>query len=201
MSELAYQEKAEYEVEPFTQERPAGTSQFPFASRRKDDLRDNPIVAFYRDHPAYSGSVPQDLKRSPTLVDQEVAARKPTNPFPQAAPRLMTRSTFVVRQKWEASVLEVGSDSFTASLTDLTGEESDEVAEFDVGDVAKDDLKLLEPGAVFYWSIGYYTNDEGTVRRTSEIRFRRLPSWSTSDINRAESKAKEMLEALGDIRA
>jgi hypothetical protein len=82
----------------------------------------------------------------------------------------------IISQKWEGYVIKINNNSFTARLTDLMSGSSGEKAEFPLEKVSKDDLKLVVPGAIFYWFIGHKEN--GIY--TSILRFRRLPIyWST----------------------
>lgn len=87
------------------------------------------------------------------------------------------RSSFKMLQQWEGAVTSRGVDSFWAELVDLTSSTKDrEVVELPLDEISADDLAILRPGAVFYWSIGYEINAAGTIKRTSEIRLRRLPN-------------------------
>ena len=104
---------------------------------------------------------------------------------------------FVALEKWEGCVSEVGKDSFVAVLADLRKTNADEEAEFPFAEVPPDDLELLVVGAVFYWTIGYHTRPGGTRSHSSEIRFRRLPPWSESDLEDAAKRAQEWKAALG----
>ncbi len=107
---------------------------------------------------------------------------------------------FKVLQKWEGYVLEVGEDTFTARLFTLLGEGAERgselVAEIYINAVPKEDRKLIEEGAVFYWSIGISSRG-GTDRKSSIIRFRRLPAWSEREIADAYAEAAR-LKALFD---
>lgn len=100
---------------------------------------------------------------------------------------------FILLQEWEGYVQTVSDEKFTASLFDLTRrrEIEDEEADFSIDDLTEDDKKLLKPGAVFRWLIGYRSIG-GTKERTSKIVFRRLPQWTESDFKAAEAKAKDI---------
>jgi len=104
---------------------------------------------------------------------------------------------FIVLQSWEGCVLSVSPDSFVARLVDSKHIRPDEEAEFDVNELTEDDRELLEPGAVFYWSIGYYDKPSGQRIRASEIRFRRLPAWTKEELKEARDHAKRLSEQLG----
>ncbi len=104
---------------------------------------------------------------------------------------------FIVLQSWEGYVLSVSVDSFVARLVDSKHIRPDEEAEFDVNELTEDDREMLEPGAVFYWSIGYYDKPSGQRIRASEIRFRRLPAWTKEELKEAREHAKRLSEQLG----
>lgn len=200
MSDLAIQEKNELEVESFTQELSLErTSSIRVSTGRKRNILEISENDVYRDRPSYTGIAPQQPSANPTEAGQNTLPVKAEEPITDGVPFVVLGSNFVVRQKWEGVVLEVNAESFSVRLFDLSSDERDEEAELDLSEVSREDLKLVEPGAVFYWSIGYYTTGDGQVQRTSQIRFRRLPAWSKSELERAEVRAKELLEALGDI--
>jgi hypothetical protein len=85
-------------------------------------------------------------------------------------------------QSWEGRVVEVCNDSFLALLTDLTMPGTEEQVELDLDEVSPDDSSLVAPGAIFYWSIGYLVEPSGARSRSSQLRFQRLPRWSTKDV-------------------
>ena len=59
-----------------------------------------------------------------------------------------------------------------------------------------EDLDLLEPGAVFYWNIGYRDRPSGR-ERISTIRFRRLPVWTADELKVADQEAARVREKIG----
>jgi hypothetical protein len=100
-------------------------------------------------------------------------------------------------QKWEGTVLDRGKDSFLARLTDRNRVGPDEEAEILLDEVSEDDLPLVTPGAVFYWSIGYYVGTNRQKRRISVIRFRRLPAWTEEELRLANQQAEHLRDLLG----
>jgi|GEM_PF-4688112 len=103
----------------------------------------------------------------------------------------------IALQQWECVVLDIGPEYFSARLHDLTADNPEEEAEFSVEDIKEDDLDLLRSGAVFYWSVGYYTSTSGQKMRTSIIKFRRLPAWCERELALIEQGAKELGRAIG----
>lgn len=131
--------------------------------------------------------------RVPQLVESPTFAPVVPRERPIKSP-----DRFVALEKWEGCVVEVGKDSFTALLTDLRGAVADQEAEFPILDeVSPEDIDLVQPGAVFYWTIGYHSKPGGTRSHSSEIRFRRLPSWSEAEIADAKRIAAGWKKALG----
>lgn len=121
------------------------------------------------------------------------------NPAPAVVARLAaatyrpsSSTRFDLRQQWEGAVTAVGVDSFSASLRDLTDPTvSEETAELFLEDVGESDRDLIEPGAVFYWSVGYEDTPRGRERK-SIIRFRRLPGWGRQQMNSVKAKSDEL---------
>ena len=100
-------------------------------------------------------------------------------------------------QKWEGTVLSKGRDSFHARLVDRNRVGPDEEAEILLDEVSEDDLPLVAPGAVFYWSIGYHTGTNRQKKRVSIIRFRRLPAWTEKELQQANEQADRLRDSLG----
>jgi hypothetical protein len=125
------------------------------------------------------------------MLERSYNRRMPIAANPPGAER------FSVIQKWEGYVLEVMEDAFWARLHTLVGEAEDLDAEILLNAVDRDDLSLVEPGAVFYWSIGYRDDENAQRTQASSIRFRRLPAWSSVDQIRADA-IEEKLKHLFD---
>ena len=105
---------------------------------------------------------------------------------------------FEVRQQWEGTVSEVGDSEFVAVLADLTEPtRAREQAVFSLDEVPDEDHELVVPGGVFYWSIGYERGRGGQKKSTSLIRFRRLPAWTTREIDAVHREARELLNDFG----
>lgn len=125
----------------------------------------------------------------------------------RTAPRLLpvpmdsqgvSADTLIPLQAWEGAVLNVGLDSFIARLVDTAGEHPDEEIELSKDELSPFDLDLLEPGAIFYWTIGYRQQlPVGARERVSRIRFRRLPAWSSAELTAARERADALAHDLG----
>lgn len=100
-------------------------------------------------------------------------------------------------QKWQGVVLSVEKEFFSAKLINLTDTGYDEEAEFPIEEITYEDIELIKPGAIFYWSIGYHHSRSGQRTRFSQIRFRRLPSWSKEELETAKSEAKQIRDFIG----
>jgi hypothetical protein len=107
-------------------------------------------------------------------------------------------ASLVVLQTWEGYVSDVGDETFSAKLADLTDEANltPEVVEFSLDDVDPDDRELVRLGGVFRWIIGYREQPFGRRERVSSLVFRRLPCWTAEDLARAESESQAMADAF-----
>jgi len=114
---------------------------------------------------------------------------------PQPRP---VKEYFKALQKWEGVVIEVGQDTFLAKLVPITGEASNQEADIYIEEVEQEDHVLIEPGAVFYWTIGYLDRPSGRLR-ASIIRFRRLPVWAKRELETVDAKTNELRE-LFDVQ-
>lgn len=151
-------------------------------------------------------------RASPTVPDaprEEALFRSPTaSKFPFALPLTVAASTTIDRRRtqreiishhWECTVLSVGATSFAAALRSLRDPiDSEKEADIPIEAVTPDDVELLEAGAIFYWTIGYEISAGGTRRRTSQLKFRRLPAWTKKDIARVRERGKELFEMFGE---
>jgi hypothetical protein len=116
-------------------------------------------------------------------------------------PRVMTRdhsSTvgFILLQKWDGVVVEADQDTFTAKLLDARGNAAPQNATFARAELSNDEQELIEPGAPFVWTVGYKQRG-GTRERSSVMYFRRLPTWSASELEAAETRAQTLRKTIG----
>jgi hypothetical protein len=95
-------------------------------------------------------------------------------------------------QQWEGYVLQILKDSIWVRLVDLTHRGPDEETEIPFEEIEQEDRKLIRPGAVFYWNIGYLDLYSGQRLRVSIIRFQRLPAWRKEEINGARKEAERL---------
>lgn len=107
-----------------------------------------------------------------------------------------TRSKFQVLQKWEGVVEQFDGNIIQVKLTDLTSGGTDEEAELEIQDVSKDDRKLVKEGAMFYWSIGYDMQLDGQIKKSSFIKFKRLPRIDPIEFNSIHDRAKELEDKI-----
>jgi hypothetical protein len=98
-------------------------------------------------------------------------------------------------QRWVGHVIAIEKDKFFSRLDDLTNPGTYEIAELDISDVSPDDFKLLQKGAIFYWSIGETMNN-GQLKKESIIRFKRESQWTDHEIDSIEERTKEMMKNL-----
>jgi hypothetical protein len=106
---------------------------------------------------------------------------------------------FMVLKAWIGEITEVTKDSVWAALAeqDVPGRYV-EVVEIPFEEFAPADMPLVELGATFYWTIGYDKTPGGTLKRTSEVRMRRMPTWSKARVESIRAKASQLLELLSD---
>lgn len=106
--------------------------------------------------------------------------------------RAKSKIKFKVLQKWEGIVEEFDGDFLQVRLIDLTNGGTDEEAELSIDDIPNDDISLVKEGAMFYWNIGYETEKDGQVKKTSFVKFKRLPKIDPKQFNIIHDRAKEL---------
>ena len=105
------------------------------------------------------------------------------------------KGSFKMLQQWDGRVVEIRGSEFTAIITDKTNPDvEDQFVAVDTEDITPNEVTLIEPGAVFYWSIGFFDYPGRGRSRESRIRFRRLMGPSKADIARSEKIGKKFAE-------
>ena len=100
-------------------------------------------------------------------------------------------------QEWEGVVDWVENGEFGARLFDLTSASAEaEETEFSFDEVSRDDLGLVVPGAVFYWTIAREINESRRLRHITMLRFRRLPAGRSARRVDVEQEAEWLSEQL-----
>jgi hypothetical protein len=100
-------------------------------------------------------------------------------------------------QLWEGCVLCVYEERFKAKIIDKTDKETpDEEVIIPIQEIDSDDLRLLKPGAIFYWSMRYAKRPGDGKRRESVIRFRRLINLSQTQLKTAKEEALRLEKLL-----
>ena len=106
--------------------------------------------------------------------------------------------SFKLLQLWEGRVIRVSEDNVVALISDETDRnQPEEEVVLDIEEFEPDDLSLLKPGAVFYWSIGYAELRGRPRTRSSRIRLRRLPGWTDAEIQRAKKEGARLAQIFG----
>ena len=177
------------EVETPFELRPPGS----LASVSKEDLSNGVATSPYL---RLTAKPSKQVSPDPQRSNQ---AGLPSSPFARVFSSGVDRSPKqTIFHYWECSVERIEQDTFIATLRSLRDDsESEKEAEIPIDEVSPDDLELLAPGAIFYWSIGYQTSPAGTRTRFSSLRFRRLPAWNRKDLARVEAGGNDLFEMFG----
>lgn len=145
-----------------------------------------------------------DLDRGPIRnVDSESTETPPKLPRPSRAPHLRRnnfgRRSATALSHWEGVVEAIGEHGFDARLIPYEDgvplRTRVELASFDFDElVDESDVKLVKPGAVFYWTIARSRNAAGTVANASIVRFKRSPAPAKSRRDAAEREARRIMD-------
>jgi hypothetical protein len=102
---------------------------------------------------------------------------------------------------WEGVVEKLTEGGFRARLVPFRNGQADraaiEYADFSNEELTEADLDLIEPNAVFYWTIAKRRNAAGTVTNESLVRFRRLAQPTAYEQQLAAHEADDLLESIG----
>lgn len=134
----------------------------------------------------------------PLMEPGSAKTRAPLDAFvvsQEPRPHVVVDSAVSV-QAWEGEVLEVYEESFSVKLIDKTDRGAqDAFTEIDLSEIDQDDLDLVRPGAIFYWYVSYEHRASGK-KRSSMMRFRRMPAWTADDLKRTEAYADDLFSSL-----
>jgi hypothetical protein len=160
------------------------------------------VVGWPRSSPPLSRLPNSENRDGPsTLGPQKITPPKPSSAV--IRPRDFGKRSLQPLSHWEGVVEQVWHDRFRGRLVPLTTGHRDrgrvEFTEFSLDDLANEsDRDLVQPGAIFYWTIAKGKNVAGTLTNISLVRFRRVPPLSRQKQERARIEAEELLLSLGD---
>ncbi len=110
----------------------------------------------------------------------------------KAKPTIETMTTPL--QVWEGKVQFV-DDEFNAIdviLSDKSGRLPDHSARISLEWITDQDHDLVKPGAIFYLIL-YKEKKRGSLKNSQELRFRRLPNWSRSQLTKITQESERLL--------
>ncbi|QHE76788.1 hypothetical protein [Hydrogenophaga sp. PBL-H3] len=87
---------------------------------------------------------------------------------------------FKLLEAWTGRVEHVDTESgvFDAQVSSEHQAGILENAQFNFEEISEDDLDLIKPGALFYWSVGYRVDKFGRRSTESSLRFKRGKIWT-----------------------
>lgn len=160
-------------------------------------------------HGAVSPQLPWSMRTADaTYVGQGGLPEKPApHPEPSAnalAPTRLPHLRTVVLPRvqllehWEGVVESIGDGVVYARLRSLRHTDRvEQGAEVEIDAFHPSERRLVEPGTVFSWTVGYRT-DHGTRAGFSEVKVRRLPAWSKRDVARIAESARRWDELFDE---
>jgi len=108
-------------------------------------------------------------------------------------------SILIIVQQWEGYVVSLEQETFWAVLTPIVGEGPEVNAEIKNEEVEPDSRDWIEPGQVFYWTIGYATEEDKKIEKgTSVIRFLKPEPFTQEEIEAACKEAERLGQLFKD---
>lgn len=103
-------------------------------------------------------------------------------------------------QIWEGTVLQVddGSRAMHVILDAKMQQVPRHTADIDLEWVSEQDKDLVRPGAVFYLTL-FKRTKRGSIENAQELRFRRRPAWSPTQLKHIEEDASELIAKMRDL--
>ena len=131
---------------------------------------------------------------SPTLQSPNIASKSYSPPAVDALVDTPVDQDSTPLQVWEGVVNDVDHDAqiMQVVLTPRMLVDEPHTADIELQWVADQDLDLVKPGAVFYLTL-FKRTSKGSISNSQELRFRRLPSWSKSQMVEIDKRADALL--------
>jgi hypothetical protein len=100
-------------------------------------------------------------------------------------------------QIWEGTVIDIDAKGHAINviLNAKKGSIPRHSAKIAMEWVSEQDMDLVRPGAIFYLTL-YKRTLRGTVQNSQELRFRRRPSWSATQIKQIHQTAQDLLKNM-----
>ena len=143
-----------------------------------------------------SASLPEVDSDTSNSVGQGPKIRSRVNHGQKKFP--LERDRFEVLDNLEGVVTAVEGDSFFASMRHPSSkiERAEDEFEIYIDNVPEGDRDLVCVGAIFYLTIGIRRPRGESSQKTTQLVFRRMPRWSSRDIERAETATTDLWERL-----
>jgi len=139
-------------------------------------------------------------KASTTIVDSDAKSFVSPSVLRRLPSDHGSQIDAAVPDVWEGTVLDVDQENalMRVQLRSTRGIAEDHVGEIALSDVVPQDRDLIAPGAVFYLTVSRLRMRGGSFINADELRFRRLPAWTTEQLASARQLAQQL---SGKIRA
>ena len=150
------------------------------------------VIDYYKDKRVFS--IRNDDNFLKELINNDKSVFEV--PVIKTSHKIDSRNYSRASYRWVCYVTAINKDTFTANVKELRSDtEIFEEAEYEIQDLDDEDVKMLKIGAVFYWSMGFeYRN--GTKKKESFIRFKRLPVFTEKQIDNALDLSNELFNDL-----
>ena len=101
-------------------------------------------------------------------------------------------------KQWKGRVIEIeDKETFVAKIEAVKEKaEPVKIVRFNSNKVETVNIDQLREGAVFYWTVGLFSNTKGTIRRKSEIRFQLLTPPSPKLVDALKEKFGDIYDGI-----
>ncbi len=119
--------------------------------------------------------------------------------LPDLKKQLGWDSYSLTSKSWLGHIIGIEDNTVRAKMFDLDGDNHlYEISEFGVDEFDSDeDRRALRIGSMFYFSIGTKVH-RGTKEGVYIFRLRRIPPWTTADIDSASDRANKLRNVFGE---
>lgn len=120
------------------------------------------------------------------IVEKESIRREGVSP---------PEGTFKAVQKWFGEVQEIDDNIVIGRMENLFESGEDELLEIGLDEISPDDREFIQPGALFYFYIGYFTRKGQRVNQLV-FKLKRRPQLGVKDIDSIADKAQDLFGTM-----
>ena len=172
-----------------------------FVHRNEDTFRQHVDVGEFRAVEKNSKTaIDIDINKVSDIESASTQSLKKRIESPSLIPWAPTGTDSIPLQIWEGTVIQLDgvAESMHVMLNAKIGQAPRHTADINLEWVTDQDKDLIRPGAVFYLTL-FKRTKRGSIENSQELRFRRRPSWSISQLKHIDRDSSKLLKKMKEL--